>query len=321
MSAVRSEEATGGTGAPGNRGTNRVVGDLRVLAPDDLAACSDETELGDVHLDDGTLGDDAELGVHGRLRVLLDADDRQLEGRLQFGCERVKKRVNMTYARHGTLDALTVCDVRLLDSERGRADEPLEFGRFPREVLPTARTSVHRFETFRWCEHAPTHLSDKGGLGDHALPALALRLARLDDLEHLVLCDTPDLGQGDGELAGLFLALLLDRRRERFGVVLALAIEEVSGQGTLRESGSVLGLDVALLVGLDGLFHGDLFGVATLVQELGLVAVHRLGHLRLLVDLTGSALALALLVVETTTISLWAIAGSRLAVRVAEAPG
>lgn len=33
-----------------------VVGDLRPSTPDNLAACGDETELGNVDLDNGTLG-------------------------------------------------------------------------------------------------------------------------------------------------------------------------------------------------------------------------------------------------------------------------
>lgn len=40
-----------------------VVCDLSPSTPDDLAACSDETEFGDVDFDDGTLGENAELCV------------------------------------------------------------------------------------------------------------------------------------------------------------------------------------------------------------------------------------------------------------------
>lgn len=43
----------------------RVVHDLCVLSPDDAPSLSDETEICDVDFDDGTLGDDAEAGVHG----------------------------------------------------------------------------------------------------------------------------------------------------------------------------------------------------------------------------------------------------------------
>ncbi len=41
-----------------------VVGDLRVLAPHDLAARGDEAQLGHVHLDDCALGDDTQLQVN-----------------------------------------------------------------------------------------------------------------------------------------------------------------------------------------------------------------------------------------------------------------
>ena len=193
-------------------------------------------------------------------------------------------------------------DIGLLDTKRGRTDETLEFGRFPGKVLKSPQgisPNAILAEKGR-----RTHLSDKGSLGDHALPSLALALSGLEDLEHLVLGDTSDLGERDGKLAGLFLALLLDRRRERLGVVLALAVEQVGRQGTLGEGRRVLGLDVALLVSLDRLLHGDLFGVPASVHHLGLVAVQGLCHLRLLVHLTGGALALALLVVELPTISL-----------------
>lgn len=40
-----------------------VVGDLSPSTPDDLAACGDETELGYVDLDNGTLGKNTELCV------------------------------------------------------------------------------------------------------------------------------------------------------------------------------------------------------------------------------------------------------------------
>lgn len=53
----------------------RIVGDLGVLSKDDLSSCSDHTQLGDVDLNDGTLGEDTKLSVHGGLGVLLDAED------------------------------------------------------------------------------------------------------------------------------------------------------------------------------------------------------------------------------------------------------
>ena len=60
-----------------------VVRHLGVLAEYDFSACGDHAELGDVDFDDCSLGHDAELGVHRTLRVLLDAENLQLEGRLQ----------------------------------------------------------------------------------------------------------------------------------------------------------------------------------------------------------------------------------------------
>ena len=56
---------------------------------------------------------DYQLSVHGRRRVPLDPDDRQVEGCAQLG----------------------VGDVRLLESETSRPDEPLELWRFPGEIL------------------------------------------------------------------------------------------------------------------------------------------------------------------------------------------
>ena len=55
------------------------------LAPYDLSAGGDHTELGHIHLNDCTLGEHTELRVHWRLRVLLDANDRELEGGLEGG--------------------------------------------------------------------------------------------------------------------------------------------------------------------------------------------------------------------------------------------
>ena len=68
------------------RTTYGVVGHLRILAPDDLAAGGDHAEVRHVHLDDRALGKHAELGIHRRLRVLLHANDRQLERRLEVRC-------------------------------------------------------------------------------------------------------------------------------------------------------------------------------------------------------------------------------------------
>ena len=84
----------------------------------------------------------------------------------------------------------------------------------------------------RCCQHGPpnaTHLeldglsretlAHKRRLVDHPLPALSLVLSRLDNLEHLLLGDTADLGQGHGVLGRAVLSPVLDRGAERFCVL------------------------------------------------------------------------------------------------------
>ena len=45
---------------------------------------SDQAQLANVHLNNRALSEDAKLRVHRILRVLLDADDRQLNGYTEF---------------------------------------------------------------------------------------------------------------------------------------------------------------------------------------------------------------------------------------------
>lgn len=146
-------------------------------------------------------------------------------------------------------------------------------------------------ETFHFYWFSCKAFADKGSFSEHALPRLALALARLDNLEHLVLCDTPDFGQGHGILCSLVFAFLLDCARESLGVLLALAVEEVCRERTVGDSRGVCLLDVALVVGLEGLFELDLFGVAFGVEELGLDAECLLCECGGLVDLSGLTLA------------------------------
>ena len=107
-----------------------LIGDLRVLAPDDLAALGDETELADVHLDDGTFGHDAERREQCRARVLLDANDWQAEGGLQLRMSHVRFRV----------------------AQRHWSNEALEFGRLAREILADeAGLGHHSLPRFSFC--------------------------------------------------------------------------------------------------------------------------------------------------------------------------
>jgi len=57
-----------------------------LTGPNDLSAGGDETELGNVDLEDGTLGEDTKGGVQRGLGVLLDAEDGELERGLELGC-------------------------------------------------------------------------------------------------------------------------------------------------------------------------------------------------------------------------------------------
>ena len=63
----------------------RGVGNLGPFSPDDLSVGGDHTQLGDVDLDDCSLGQDTELGVQRVLGVLLDGQNGQLHGNSHFG--------------------------------------------------------------------------------------------------------------------------------------------------------------------------------------------------------------------------------------------
>lgn len=162
-------------------------------------------------------------------------------------------------------------------------------GRMKRSYL--TGLPVHQRSVRRCSEHDPITgkergrlareiLADKRRLGNHALPALLLRLlARVDDLEHLLLGDAADLREGHGEAGGLLGALVLDGGADCLGRGGVLAVEQVGGHGVGRV---VLGggaLDVALLVGLDLLAHLDLLLVPLLGVHLGPQAAQVLGFL------------------------------------------
>jgi len=78
-------------------------------------------------------------------------------------------------------------NVGLLVPQRHRPDEPLHLHRLPGETLPNERR-----------------------LRDHSLPRLGLGLSGLEDLEHLVLGDSSNLGQGNRVLGSSILSSLLD---------------------------------------------------------------------------------------------------------------
>lgn len=128
-------------------------------------------------------------------------------------------------------------------------------------------------------------------------------LSGADDLEHLVLADAADLGEGHGELGGLLGALVLDGGAEGLSLGRVGAVEQVVGQ---RGLGVVLGgrLDVALLVGLDLLAHLDLLLVPLRLVQLRPQTPQVLRVLGRLVAFSRFALPCPLLVVETAAVGL-----------------
>jgi hypothetical protein len=129
-------------------------------------------------------------------------------------------------------------------------------------------------------------------------------LSGVDNLEHLLLTDTLDLGQRDGELGSLLVTLILDSTGEGLGVGLLRSVEQILGQ---RSLGRLVGrgrLDVLFFLGLDALLHLNLLLVALLLVQLGPQTTQVLRIVGLLVSLTGLTLALALIVVEALTVLL-----------------
>lgn len=159
---------------------------------------------------------------------------------------------------------LTMRHVGLLVSQSHRPDEPLHLHGLSGESL-----------------------SNKGGLVDHSLPRLALLRSSLDDLEHLLFGNSPDLGQGHAVLGRLVLSPLLDTARQGLGILLPLSVQQISRQSTLSSGGIVGLLDVPFVVCLEGLFELNLFGVSFSVMQLGFDTVQLLGDGGVLVRFTG----------------------------------
>lgn len=129
-------------------------------------------------------------------------------------------------------------------------------------------------------------------------------LSGVDNLEHLLLTDTLDLGQGNSKLGGLLITFILDGTGEGLGVGLLRTVEQVLGQRGLGRLVGRGGLDVLLFLGLDALLHLNLLLVALLLVQLGTQTTQVLRIVRLLVSLTGLALALTLIVVKALTVLL-----------------
>mmetsp|Transcript_31690 Transcript_31690/g.69292 ORF Transcript_31690/g.69292 Transcript_31690/m.69292 type:complete len:273 (-) Transcript_31690:60-878(-) len=191
-------------------------------------------------------GHQAEVGaIHLDDRPLCDHAERGVQRRLRilFDADEVELERGLE---------LGVRHVRLFEAERRRPDEALEFWRLP-------------------CER----LADEGHLVHHPLPLLLFTLARLDDLEDLVLGHRPHLGDRHVPLARLLFALLLDRVGENLCMRHALAVEQVGGHGVLR-LGRLLRLVLVQPFGvlLDRLLHLSLLSISLLIVHLGAQPAH-----------------------------------------------
>jgi len=94
-------------------------------------------------------------------------------------------------------------------------------------------------------------------------------LSSVDNLEHLLFTDTLNLRQGNGELGGLLISLVLNSTGQSLGVGGLGSVEQVLGQGSL---GGLVGggrLDILLFLLLDALLHLYLLLVALLLVQLG----------------------------------------------------
>mmetsp|Transcript_31399 Transcript_31399/g.50502 ORF Transcript_31399/g.50502 Transcript_31399/m.50502 type:complete len:294 (-) Transcript_31399:99-980(-) len=221
------------------------------------------------------LRDEAQLGdVHLNDRALR----HDTEGGVQSGL-RILLHANYVKAE-GHLQ-LWMCDMRLLHPQRRWANIPLILGRLPREVI-----------------------ADEGDLVHHTLPSLLLSLATAKNLEHLILCHRLHLGNRHLPLPSFLFPLLLDHVGKNLGPPGLLTIQKVGWDGTWLHLITVFCFCIFLLVSLDGLFHGCLFGIPFLREELRLDATKLPGSLCNLLWLTSLFLSHALFMVKSPTISL-----------------
>lgn len=107
-----------------------IVGDLSVLSPNDLSSGRNHTELADIDFEDGALCENSKGCVEGRLRVLLDADDGKLEGRLELWMGNVGLLVPKTRWPNETLELWRLAREGLVDEcglkETEDSDQQLE---------------------------------------------------------------------------------------------------------------------------------------------------------------------------------------------------
>lgn len=106
-----------------------IIRHLRPPAPHDLPARGDDAELAHVDLDDGALGQHAQLRVQRVLRVLLDGEDGQLHGDVEL---RVGDVGFLVAQAHGADEALVFDGA----AGEGGADEGgFGYHAFPADVV------------------------------------------------------------------------------------------------------------------------------------------------------------------------------------------
>lgn len=133
-------------------------------------------------------------------------------------------------------------NIRLLEPQGHRPDEPLKLRRFSCEALPNKRRLRH-----------------------HSLPGLAFALPGLQHLEHLVLRDASDFRQWYSKFGRLVFPSLLDRTRHSLRISLTFTVQQERGQSAIGGGTGIGLLDVPLVVRLEGLFELHLLCMAFLV--------------------------------------------------------
>mmetsp|Transcript_18936 Transcript_18936/g.54570 ORF Transcript_18936/g.54570 Transcript_18936/m.54570 type:complete len:296 (-) Transcript_18936:51-938(-) len=142
-----------------------IVGNLRHFPPSNFAARRYEAQFAHIYFNNGTLGQNTEVGVETAAGILLHAKNIQLEGCLQFWMRAVA----------------------FLHAQAGRSDEALVLGSLPGEVIAhESGLGYHTFPglpTLGTCPHHLEHLvvGHRLDLGDRHLPLPGLLFALLLD--------------------------------------------------------------------------------------------------------------------------------------------
>lgn len=110
-----------------------VIRNLRPPSPYHLSTSRDQSQLTDIDLDNGSLGQDTQLRIHGVLRVLLNADDRQLHSDAEFGVRDIGLLVTQTHGPNKPL-VLDGSSREIGPDKRGLGDH--SFPTLLRSLLP-----------------------------------------------------------------------------------------------------------------------------------------------------------------------------------------